>query len=135
MTRDYEALAAYIESRSNMPFDWNGNCCARFSLGAIEAQFGEAPELSFSWKTAIGAKRVIAARGGMLSIINEILMPIAPGAAMRGDIAGCPDDDLGLALLVIDGQMLIGPCENGIRHIPRGFMTHAWRAAPSCHNV
>lgn len=135
MTRDYEALAAYIESRSTMPFDWDGNCCAQFALGAIAAQFGAAPEPGFSWKTAIGAKRVIAARGGMLSIINKILIPIAPGMAMRGDIAGCPDDDLGIALLVIDGQILIGPCESGLRQIPRGFMTHAWRAAPVSRDV
>lgn len=135
MTRDYEALAAYIAERSNMPFDWDGNCCARFALGAIAAQFGAAPELPFSWKTEIGAKRVIVKRGGMLTIINNILEPIAPGMAMRGDIAGCPDDDLGVALLVVDGQLLVGPCEKGTRHIPRGLMTHAWRAAPTSREL
>ncbi len=132
MMRDIAALGAYLEQ--SKPFDWDGNCCVFFALGAVRAQFGRAPNIGHRWSTARGAARVLKRVGGLEAATDAIFERIAPGQAMRGDIAGCPDPELGIALLVIEGMTLAGPCEGGTRRVPRSMMTMAWRAAPGARD-
>jgi hypothetical protein len=45
---------------------------------------------------------------------------------MRGDIAGVPDADLGIHPMIVEGDMLVGPGDKGLRRLPRRAMTIAW---------
>lgn len=126
--RDYDAMLAAIAARAAMPFDWKANDCARFAAAIVEAQTGKRPLRGLRWSTAAGAKRVLDRLGGMEAAVSARLLPIAPAEAQRGDIAGVPDANLGLRLMVIEGGTLVGPGEHGLKRQPRTAMTHAWSA-------
>jgi len=130
MTRNYQALTAWLDTMRSQPFDWNGNCCTAFALGAMKAQFGSHPDPKAKWSTQTGAARVIKRLGGMEKAVSGILEPTPIGQAMRGDIAGVTDPDHELLLMVIEGVNLAGPGEHGISRLPRSLMVKAWRAAP-----
>ncbi|WP_380787229.1 DUF6950 family protein [Sphingomonas sp. R86521] len=127
--RDYDALLAFVAGRTTLPFDWKRNDCVRYAAGAVLAQTGVDPLRGvIRWGTARGAVRVLDRMGGMEAAVSSRLTAIAPAMAARGDIAGVPDDDLGLRLMVIEGETLVGPGDAGNRRLKRSVMTHAWRA-------
>jgi hypothetical protein len=133
--RDHHAVAAYLAARSRMPFDWKDNDCVRFAQGAIEAQTGEHVALPARWGTAAGAARALKRLGGLEAVVDGILPRIAPALAMRGDIAGVADEDFGLRLMVVEGDLLAGPGPEGIRRVPRREMIAAWSADRSPADV
>lgn len=126
--RDHDALIAFLADRDRMPFDWRRNDCARFAAGAVRAQTGRNPLKGLRWGSAAGAARVLARLGSMEAAVSARLRPIAPAAARRGDIAGVPDAVLGLSLLVVEGETLVGPGAQGTKRLARSAMTHAWSA-------
>lgn len=126
--RDYEAMTAAIAARGTVPFDWKANDCARFAAAVVEAQTGKRPLKGLRWRTAAGAKRVIERLGGMEAALDARLTPVPPSMAKRGDVAGVPDDELGLRLMIVEGATLVGPGPKGARREPRSAMTHAWSA-------
>lgn len=130
MTRDHHAITVYLAERARMPFDWKSNDCVRFARGAVQAQTGRKLALPARWSTAAGAARALARLGGLEKAVDAVLPRIAPALAMRGDIAGVPDETFGIRLMVIEGDLLAGPGENGIRREPRRAMIMAWSAEP-----
>ncbi len=126
--RNHDAMLAAIAGRAAMPFDWRRNDCARFAAAMVSAQTGKTPLKGLRWGTAAGATRVINRLGGMEAAVSARLTPIAPALARRGDVAGVPDEQLGLRLMIVEGETLIGPGERGLKRAPRAAMTHAWSA-------
>ena len=130
MSRDLVALAAFIDSRISISHDFDGNCCARYVLGAVEAQFGYAPELPVTWSTARGAKRAIAKLGGFEAAVDRLFRRIDPAQAVFGDIAGVACPVLGFHVMLVEGQTLVAPGECGNTRLPRTRMLAAWSAEP-----
>jgi len=130
MTRNREALVQYIDAHSQAPHDFNGNCCACFVLGAVSAQFGEAPRVDAQWNDKRSAQRAIANLGGFEHAVDQLFDPVPTGEAEFGDIAGVIDPDLGFHVMLIEGQTLVSPGEQGLVRIPRSDMVKAWSAAP-----
>ena len=130
MRRDLVALTAFIDSRISTPHDFDGNCCARYVLGAVEAQFGRAPQLPVSWSTARGAKRAIAKLGGFAATVDRLFRRIDPAQAVFGDIAGVACPVLGFHVMLVEGQTLVAPGERGNTRLPRTRMLSAWSAEP-----
>ena len=130
MRRDLVALTAFIDSRIAMPHDFNGNCCARYVLDAVRAQFAEAPQLTVSWSTARGAKRAIAKLGGFEATVDRLFRRIDPAQAVFGDIAGVACPVLGFHVMLVEGQTLVAPGERGNTRLPRTRMLSAWSAEP-----
>jgi len=126
--RDHEAMVAAIAERAAMPFDWKANDCARFAAAVVEAQAGKRPLAGLRWGTAAGAARVLERLGGMEAAVSARLRSIPPAQAQRGDVAGVPDEALGLRLMIVEGATLVGPGERGAKREPRSAMTHAWAA-------
>lgn len=133
MVRDYEALTSFIAGRAAMPFEWGRtkNDCVSFAAGAIRAQTRRdvlrgAPR----WSTKTGALRLAVSMGGMAAIVTGRLADVPPALAHRGDIAGVIDPSFpgGLALMVIEGEFLIGPGEHGTERRHRSMMVRAWSA-------
>lgn len=124
------ALVAYLDSKVAEPHDFDGNCCVRFVLGAVEAQFGRAPELPVGWRTQGGAKRAIAKLGGIEATADRLFRRIAPAQAAFGDIAGVIDHEGNFHVMLVEGQTLCSPGERKLDRIPRREMIAAWCAEP-----
>ena len=126
--RDHDSLVRYLVEMAAVPFTEAGgdNDCGRFAAGAVQAQTGRNPLGKLHWTTPRGAARMLRRHGGIEGLVTALLgPPIAPSQAQRGDIAGLPEGNFGLLLMVVEGAWLIGP---GNTRAPRGAMVRAWRA-------
>lgn len=130
MTRDHAALVAYLDAAFATPFDWTlHGCCVGFAAGAVKAQTGVDVLAGVErFKTMRGAANRLRARGGFYEAVSSRLDEIPPAMAMRGDIALVVGmGGLG-ALMVVEGDMLVGPGETGLIRMPREAMIAAWDA-------
>ncbi|ADK99381.1 DUF6950 family protein [Brevundimonas subvibrioides] len=129
LTRDGVALMAYLESRMGWAFGYGPEPltqdCARFVGGGVKAARGVNPLDAFSsqWTTRRGARRVLAAHGGMARAVGEVMRPIPPTMAARGDVGLTADS----TLVLVEGEMVVGlHPERGQVRLPRTAMTSAW---------
>jgi hypothetical protein len=127
MLRDYASYHRYMAERLVMPFAWGreANDCISHGAGAIIAQSGRDVLDGLNWDSAASAARLIRKHGGVEAMISARLTPTPPAYAHRGDIGAIPGEDYlgGLAIVVIDGALLIGP---GGMVARRSAMTMAW---------
>lgn len=128
--RDIEALITFIDSRQGIPYEWGrkANDCVGFVLDAVKAQNGRGRASELKWSSQTSALRVITRLGGLESAFDRYFQRIPPSRAMRGDIAGVPDETFGIHPMIIEGETLVGPGERGNRRLPRRAMTTAWSA-------
>lgn len=127
--RDHEALLALLASRARRPFSWRSHDCVRFAAAAVKSQTGRDPLAGLRWRTRAEAAALLDAEGGMEAAVSKRLLAVPPALAARGDIAGVPDAEFGLRLMVVEGVLLVGPGPDGLRRLPRSAMTQAWSAA------
>lgn len=126
--RDANALAAFLEDRESWTFGYSRasktHDCARFAGAGVKAVTGVNPLKSFSseWKTPLGAARVLRRHGGMAAAVSEVMRPINPMFAQRGDV-GLTEQG---ALVLVEGQAVVGVSPEGLRRLPRSAMTLAW---------
>lgn len=136
MSRDYEALGAFIMTRQGVPFDFGRgrNDCVGFAIGAICAMSGRKHGLTLikglRWQGERSAMRLALRHGGLAAAVGTRLQPIAPALALRGDVAGVPDESFpgGVRLMIVEGALLVGPGEHGNVRELRSAMTMAWSA-------
>ncbi len=129
MTRDPNALPAYLEGRETWAFgytrDPQTHDCVRFVGAGVEAVTGCNPLDHFDgeWTTRRGARRVLAKHGGMAKAVSEVMTQIPVTMAQRGDAALMADSALGL----VEGAWIVTLSEDGrhVRH-PRSAMLKAW---------
>ena len=132
MARDYRALAGFIAGREGMPFAWGRarNDCVSFCAGAVLALTGVDKLKGIRWGSKAGALRLLAQLGGLEAAIGARLEPIAPAMAHRGDIAGVHDVEApgSIRLMVVEGELLVGPGTRGNVRVKRSEMILAWSA-------
>lgn len=128
--RDIDALIAWLETVARRPFSWRTLHCAAYAAQAVKAQSGRNPMAGIVCRSKRAAHTVLAAEGGMEAAVDRRLFRIPPALASRGDIAGVPDPDFGVRLLVVEGATLVGPGATGAQRLPRSMMTMAWSAMP-----
>lgn len=130
MPRDYDALGRYLAERRTMPFAWGrkANDCVSFAGGAAFAQTGKDWLTGLRWSSQRQAIGLLTRLGGLDVAISARLPEIAPAHAHRGDIAGVACDDMpgGIRLMVIVGELLVGPGERGGEFQARAAMIRAW---------
>lgn len=128
--RNIEALLEYIESRQHMPHAWgrHRNDCVAFVIGAVEAQTGHSRATRMRWSSEASGLRLIKRLGGLEAALDSFLVRVPPAMAMRGDIAGVPDDKFGIHPMIVEGDLLVCPGEKGNRRAPRRMMVVAWSA-------
>lgn len=128
MERDYAALIAAIEAHSARGFRWRrGRDCVSFAAECVKAQTGQDLLAGVpGWKSRREAMALADERGGLIWALDQMLRPIAPAMAQRGDIAGLPDDLFGIRLMVVEGDTLVGPGQRGLERLPRSAMAMAW---------
>jgi hypothetical protein len=126
--RDIAALVAFLDGRQATPhaIGSSANDCVSFALGAAAAVTGEQRAAELEWHSAVAARRLITRLGGLEAAFDRYFVRTAPAMAMRGDIAGVADPELGIHPMVVEGLTLVGPGERGNRRLPRSAMVAAW---------
>lgn len=120
-----EALAAYVDSRRDVPFAWGENDCCSWAAGALEAMTGERPPMP-EYADERAAARLLREES-LRSRVDELYGPeIAPSFAQRGD----------LVLMDLDGRPTLGvslgdgvaaPGADGVLVCPLSAAVAAWR--------
>lgn len=131
MKRDRMALVRFIEQRLAWPHDYVRNDCIRYTLGAVEAQFGSSPWPDIDWHDERSARRAIAKMGGIEAGADALFKSIACGDAQFGDLAGVMTAEGDFHLALVAGPVLLAPGERRTERSPRSEMIRAWRAAPA----
>lgn len=128
--RNHEALIDFINSRQDVPYEWGrkANDCVSFVLDAVKAQNGRGRASELKWSSEISAIRLIKRLGGLEAAFDKYFQRIPPSKAMRGDIAGVPDEAFGIHPMIVEGDSLVAPGDRGNKRIPRRAMAVAWSA-------
>lgn len=120
-------LDEYVAARTREPFAWGTNDCATFAFDWIEACTGEAL-LVVEHDDAASAARAIAAEGGLqaglAARLGEPLEYVLQ--AQRGDV-GLVDIEGRQSIVVVIGDLAVGPGTDGLAAVPFSTMTQAWR--------
>jgi hypothetical protein len=130
LKRDIKALLAFIDSHHAVPYAWGRthNDCVGFVLGAVKAQTGHNRATAFKWHDEKSGLKTIKKAGGIEAGFDHFFVRILPAQAMRGDIAGVPDERFGIHPMIVEGSTLVGPGDKGNRRLPRSAMICAWSA-------
>jgi hypothetical protein len=128
MKRDVNALFRFLAERSTMPYEWGSrsNDCISFANAAVKAQTNKSAVGRLHWKDERSAIRVVKAQGGLEKALDARFERVPPALAMRGDIAGVPDEHFGIHPMIVEGVTLCSPGTKGLKRLPRSAMTMAW---------
>ena len=129
MIRDHHALIPFLEDREDWLFGYDPaprtHDCARYADAGVAAVFGVHPLRAFvsQWTTHRGARRVLRRHGGMAAAVSEVMDPIDPTQAGRGDVGMLADAQL----VLFDGDGVVGlRPERGLVRLPRAHAVRAW---------
>ncbi|WP_428149699.1 DUF6950 family protein [Brevundimonas sp.] len=126
--RDGNALASYLEERESWAFGYGGgdltHDCARCASGGVKAVTGVDPLARFTsqWTSYRGSVRVLRAHGGMAAAVSEVMRAIDALRAQRGDVGMTAEG----ALVLIEGQSVVGVTSSGLLRLPRAALLQAW---------
>jgi hypothetical protein len=95
-------------------------------LAAVEAQTGEKVAPKLKWKSRATGLSLLDRLGGIEAAFDTYFKRIPPAQAMRGDIAGVPDAELGISPAIVEGMTVVGPSEKGNQRLKRSCVTVAW---------
>lgn len=128
MSRDRIALIEVIEARRLNRFRWRrGRDCVSFAAACVKAQTGRDVLADLgTWSNLREARSLIEEQGGLEAALDARFDRVPPALAQRGDIAGVPDVQFGIRLLVVEGDLLVGPATRGLERLPRSEMRVAW---------
>lgn len=126
-----ERLAALLAERRLQPFAWGVHDCCLFAADAVQTQTGKDPAASLrgSYATAAEAARLLASRGGLRAIAQEMLgrpLPL-PSLAGRGDVACVQIEGRETMAVVVDGGRWAAPGEAGLVFGPLDATAVAWK--------
>lgn len=133
-------VAARFRAR---PFDWTtGGTCIHLARAQMRAM-GHRPPPIPRFRSALGARRALAATGyaDLAALLDSMLPPIAPALMWVGDIALMPsEDDLGAVVIslgqsgpgIVGGGQIVGGYHStslgtGIVNIEPLQFEKAWR--------
>lgn len=127
MIRNHSALVAYLDARVRTGFAWWAQDCVTLAARAAQAQTGVnyLRRIGRRWSTAAGAARVLHELGGLETATDAMLRRIPPPRAHRGDV-GLVELDGRPCLVVIEGELLVGPGLAGLVRLPRRLLKTAW---------
>lgn len=118
-----ELLAAFVEERRHMPFEWGRNDCATFAADAVLAMTGVdvLQPLRGRWATEPAAAEVATSMGGLRGGAMALLGPALsrPTQAPRGAVV----------LARMDGTAILGVRMSGAQWCAPGAQGLLWRPA------
>jgi hypothetical protein len=124
-------LAAFIEQRRALPFDWRTNNCAFMACDWIaQLTGGYDPAKSYRRRctSALTAARLLKKHGDLATLAAQGWPEIEPRRAWRGDIASTITPE-GEALGIVIGIHVAHAGPNGLVFTPLGCARRAWSIA------
>ena len=122
-------FVAFLTARAQMPFAWGSNDCCTFAADCAEAITGTDPMADLrGYDSEIGAGRVLVRAGveSFEALVASRFDEVPIGMARRGDLALVMQGNEA-GLMVVEGDLLAGPSETGLKRVPRDRMIRAWR--------
>jgi hypothetical protein len=121
-----ERLAAFMDERRHVPFEWGISDCSTFAADAVAAMTGERLQIPAADSPEAYAR--LARDQGTLAEMAEALLgePIHPAYAQRGDVVLLVMDEretLGICV----GTEIAGPGADGLALAPMSMAVAAWR--------
>lgn len=118
-----------VFNRHSSAFEYGTHDCVCLARDAVEAVSGKRLRIG-EWENEDEARREIAARGGLLAAIIDVLgMPNA-SALNDGDIAlVVPPMGEPMCGVWAAGRVVIRSYKNGLLRIPARWVTHSWSSA------
>lgn len=120
-----QALAEYIASKRDEPFEYGKNDCCMFAAGAVLAITGTDPVPEYrgkydSLKTSVKVLKEIG--GGRLDKVMDDKFPTIPiGKAQRGDLVWFVD-----SVGVVAGRFAWFVSDDGLERVPMDMWDKAW---------
>ena len=121
-------LAAFVQTRARMPFEWGHNDCGLFTVAAVRAMTGvDAAAHLRGYTTALGAARVVERAGGMRQLAIEAWgEPVPPALASVGDPVLMLNQGREL-LAICNGTTAIGVGPDGLAVMSMTDALAAWK--------
>lgn len=121
-----ERLAAFMDERRAMPFEFGTNDCSTFAADAVAAMTGERLQIPAADSPQAYA-RLVRDQGTLAEMAEALLgEPIHPAFAQRGDVVLLVMDERE-TLGVCVGADIAGPGANGLALAPMSMAVSAWR--------
>lgn len=110
-------------------FEYGAHDCVALARDAVEAVSGKRLRIG-AWSSEDEARREIAARGGLLAAIIEVLGMPRASARNDGDIAlVAPPMGEPMCGVWANGRVIIRSHKNGLLRIPARWIAHSWSSA------
>ena len=125
----YEALDAFVEQRSSLPFAWGSNDCCTFAADWVQIVRGEdLMEDLRGLTTALTAARALQQEGGLLAAVVRRMGDQLPGTfAQVGDVALVRHGGDKVSMGVCLGAFVAAPGEAGLLMVPIDQAEASWR--------
>lgn len=121
-------LATQIEAAHRRPFSWGSHDCALWAAAVVCELTGVdfAADYRGRYKSAQGAARVMARRGGLVTIANRALGEAVPVLqARRGDVVlACREGGPSLGICIDERAAFTGP--DGLAFLKLTECEQAW---------
>lgn len=115
-------LDQYISAHLSRPFVWGKNDCVLFAAEWVRLQTGRDYLAALpAWSSALEARRVLRALGGLEAELDRRLTRIRPAEGCDGDIALT-----GGGACIFSGARVVGPALQGLEFIDRTRVCAAW---------
>lgn len=132
-------LAAEVDRRRSMPFEWGVNDCAMFMVGVVEAMTGRRVWCR-EYCSAKEAVQIITEGGGLRAILATVAeregwAPLSRPQyrAQRGDVVLVADFAARECLGVCVGSQAATAGEHGAAFFPMAHVVEAWRVPKVAH--
>jgi hypothetical protein len=126
-------LALFLEEKSRVPFQWGANDCCTFTSDWIAMRSGEDPASGVrgTYRTALGAARVLKARNGVDGIARAFCTAkgwaeVHPAFSQRGDVMVYQTEH-GPALGICCGHSSAFVYTDGVKYVETLKCSTAWR--------
>jgi hypothetical protein len=126
-----ERLAAFIEGRRDLPFEWADNDCCVLAADAVLAMTGRDFLVGFRGRYATEAEaEALMGPGGLEAFLPRVMAAfgapgVVPAEAQRGDVALIGLENQ-LVCGVVTGPHIAAPGARGLAFVPLRRATMAW---------
>jgi len=126
-----ERLQQEVEAAKTRPFSWGVFDCCLFAADCVQAMTGHdyAEDFRGRYLSRFGAMRCLKhiGAGDIGKTLDNMLEPIEPGLAGRGDLCLLPwRADLAIGV-VIDHRCAVPAVPAGLAFVPKRDAVRAWR--------
>jgi hypothetical protein len=116
------ALPPFLQQAGTRPFEWGSWDCLMWLAEWVKAQRGVDPGAAhrFTYSSAIGATRIVAAAGGMIAHVDQCVLPLGLKRTEKpkaGDLAVVDSPHGQMGALVIGRASVACAMQQGLLYV------------------